>query len=302
MPWKMTTMCRTSGTTGTETNIQSHRAVCFDSPVTLLGKGFVCRPALRPTALQTMIIHDYDIATEPLISLEAFYGPKKQLIEKCLILFSQELQAYLLNNYACSAVAQIGACNGCTNIYTFDFDGESVAFYLSAVGSAGAADYCYQAHWLTGAAKFVMFGSCGSLDREATHGKFVIPTESYRGDGCSYYFAPPSDYLPIKNADTVAAIFEERKLPYVKGRVWTTDSMLRETVGLVQKRKQEGCIAVEMELAGVEALCDFYGLQLFDFLEAGDVLEESGYDMQALSGANHSLGKLMIALEILKKI
>ena len=31
--------------------------------------------------------------------------------------------------------------------------------------------------------------------------------------------------------------------------------MLRETKGLVARRKDEGCIAVEMELAGVQAVC-----------------------------------------------
>ena len=72
--------------------------------------------------------------------------------------------------------------------------------------------------------------------------------------------------------------------------------MLRETAGLVEKRRVEGCIAVEMELAGVQALCDFYGLELYDFLEAGDVLESSGYDVEGLRDANHDLGKLYIAL------
>ena len=61
-------------------------------------------------------------------------------------------------------------------------------------------------------------------------------------------------------------------------------------------------MAVEMELAGVEAVCDFYGLELYDFLEAGDVLEESGYDIKDLPGANHNIGKLTIALEIAKRI
>ena len=74
--------------------------------------------------------------------------------------------------------------------------------------------------------------------------------------------------------------------------------MLRETVGLVEKRKEEGCIAVEMELAGVQALCNFYNLELYNFLEAGDVLESSGYEVEGLHGANHNLGKLYIALDI----
>ena len=51
-----------------------------------------------------------------------------------------------------------------------------------------------------------------------------------------------------------------------------------------------------------EALCDFHGLVLYNFLEAGDVLEENAYDVKELAGANHNLGKLMIALEIAKRI
>ena len=78
--------------------------------------------------------------------------------------------------------------------------------------------------------------------------------------------------------------------------------MLRETAGLVSKRKDEGCIAVEMEVAGVEAVCDFYGLDLFDFLEAGDVLGESGYEVEDLPAANHSLAKLLIALRVIEKL
>ena len=57
-----------------------------------------------------------------------------------------------------------------------------------------------------------------------------------------------------------------------------------------------------MELAGVQAACSFYGLELYDFLEAGDVLEESGYDVADLRDANHDLGKLYIALEAALRI
>ena len=249
-----------------------------------------------------MIIHDYDITTDPVISLESFYGKQKKTVEKCLIVFSKVIHDYLLHRYDCSVIGELTACNGNTNIYSFDHSGEKIAFYLSGIGSALASGTCYEVHWQTGANRFIMFGSCGSLDREKIYGKYIIPTESYRGEGCSYYYAPPSDYLPIKNADKISAIFDEIGIPYVKGRIWTTDSMLRETIGLVQKRKQEGCLAVEMELSGVEAVCDFYGLELFNFLEAGDVLEESNYDVQNLPIANHDLGKLMIALEIAKRI
>ena len=49
-------------------------------------------------------------------------------------------------------------------------------------------------------------------------------------------------------------IFKALELPYVMGKVWTTDAIYRETRNLVEKRKSEGCIAVEMELAGMQAV------------------------------------------------
>ena len=249
-----------------------------------------------------MIIHDFDRDTQSMIDLSAFYGEKKHLVDKCLIIFSKEIHDRLLSQHDCNVIGRIGACNGYTPIYAFELNGEQVAFYLSTIGSAIASGSVYEVHWQTGATRFIMFGSCGSLDGEATRGKYVVPTEAYRGEGASYYYAPAADYIEIKNAGRVAAVLDELGAPYVQGRVWTTDSMLRETAGLVNRRKQEGCIAVEMELAGVQALCDFYGLTLYDFLEAGDVLAESGYDAAGLHSANHHLGKLYLALEIAKRI
>lgn len=249
-----------------------------------------------------MITDCFDTSTEPIISLKEFYGEQKHIVDICLIIFSKELHAHLLQEYSCKEIGKLTCCNGDTPIYKMNYKGKDVAFYLTGIGSAQAASLCYEAHWLTGATKFVMFGSCGSLDKNKTTGKFIIPTESYRGEGCSYYFAPPADYITIKNSEKLAKIFDELSAPYVLGKVWTTDSMVRETEGLVAKRKAEGCIAVEMELAGVQAVCNFYGLELYDFLESGDVLEASGYEVEGLYKANHDLGKLYIALEIATRI
>ena len=53
-----------------------------------------------------------------------------------------------------------------------------------------------------------------------------------------------------------------------------------------------------MEVAGVQAVCDFYGYELYDFLSAGDVVAEGDYQVEGLSDANHSLDKVKIALQI----
>ena len=244
-----------------------------------------------------MITDCYDISTEPMMTLKDFYGEPQHLVDICLIIFSIEIHNHLLHTYECKQIAVLRSCNGNTPVYKLNYKGIEVAFYLTAIGSAMASGLCHATSWVTGATKFIMFGSCGSLDREQTEGKFIIPTESYRGEGCSYYYAPPADYITIRSSAKLSGIFEKLGVPHVCGRVWTTDSMMRETAGLVAKRKAEGCIAVEMEVAGVQAVCDFYGLELYDFLEAGDVLESSGYEVEGLDAANHNLGKLYIALE-----
>ena len=76
----------------------------------------------------------------------------------------------------------------------------------------------------------------------------------------------------------------------------------RETKSKLEARKSEGCMAVEMELAGVQAVCDFYGFELYDFLATGDVLDQPVYDVSGLADANHNMDKLYIAIEIAKRI
>lgn len=244
----------------------------------------------------------FDNESDPIVSLEMFYGPKKHLVEKCIVTFSSVIYEHILQQYECSKIAEIGSCGDSRPVWSFDCKGEQIAFYLTPIGSALAGGTIAEVNHLTGASRFIVSGSCGSLDREKTEGRFIVPTQAYRGEGLSYYFAEARDYIDIKNADLISGIFTEMKIPFVNGKTWTTDSMLRETVNLVNKRKEEGCIAVEMEFAGIQAVCDFYGFEFYGFLAAGDVLAEGDYDIAELDDANHNLDKFRIALEIARRI
>ena len=152
-----------------------------------------------------MITDCYDISTEPMMTLKDFYGEPQHLVDICLIIFSIEIHNHLLHTYECEQIAVLRSCNGNTPVYKLNYKGIEVAFYLTAIGSAMASGLCHDTSWVTGATKFIMFGSCGSLDREQTEGKFIIPTESYRGEGCSYYYAPPADYITIRSSAKLSA-------------------------------------------------------------------------------------------------
>ena len=249
-----------------------------------------------------MIIHSFDTQTDPIMTVADFYGAQGQFADTCLVTFSHEIHSHLLRTYPCEQIARIRACNGFTPVYAMELAGKTLAFYLSGVGATAAATNVIEANWLTGAEKFIMFGSAGSLNRAATGGSYVIPTEAYRDEGISYHYAPAADFIRIPGADRLAALFHELSVPYVQGRVWTTDAFYRETRGQVARRQAEGCIAVEMELAGVQAVCDYHGFTLYDFLVTGDVLDSPAYDRTGLHGANHDLDKLHLALEIARRL
>ena len=147
-----------------------------------------------------------------------------------------------------------------------------------------------------------MFGGAGCLNKEIARGKVMVPTEAYRDEGTSYHYAPAADYITVKNADIVANFMEESGLPYVKGKTWTTDAFYRETTGNFEKRKADGCISVEMECAGLQAVCDFRRVDFYTFFTSGDLLDAPKWDLRKKDGqiidTQHDAGHFDIALEL----
>lgn len=204
-----------------------------------------------------MILDSFDPKGEVLFDPGSFYGPRRQLCDVCVMTFSSVLFEKALKTLNCQRAGEIHACNGLKPIYTFPLGKKTAALFLTGVGATVTGTDLTELSWLTGAEKFILFGSAGSLNSEATQGKYVIPTQAYRDEGMSYHYAAPQDYIDIPGHEKVAEIFEELGLPFVQGRVWTTDAFYRETREQVRARQAEGCLAVEMELAGVQAVCDF---------------------------------------------
>lgn len=248
-----------------------------------------------------MITDSFD-RSEPLTAPKDFLGEQQHLADICILTFSHVIVQAMQERFSLRRIGAIRCVNGERPVWLFDCGGKPVVFCMAAIGATMTGNDVIELNWATGATKFILFGSAGSLNRAATAGKYVIPTEAYRDEGLSYHYAPPADYIAIKNADAVASIFEELGLKHVKGRVWTTDAFYRETRNQFERRRSEGCLAVDMELAGVQAVCDFHGFELYDFLVTGDVLDAPVYEPNGLHSANHDLDKLTIALEIAKRV
>ena len=145
--------------------------------------------------------------------------------------------------------------------------------------------------------KFLIFGSAGTLDKNC-YGKVIVPTFAYRDEGTSYHYAKPKDYIEIKNNKIVADFMSKNSIPYNSGKTWTTDAFYRETQNNLKKRKEDGCIAVDMECSALQAVCDFRGLDLYYFFLSGDLLDAPKWEKEGLSEANHNFHNFDIALHL----
>ena len=246
------------------------------------------------------MITDQFINEEEIICAEKIYGKREKILDVCLITFSHIIFSFAKNMKNSSVIAEMPAAGGVYEVIKLPVENKRVGIFLSPCGAPAAGGFMEDVNALTGVEDFILFGSCGSLDEEKTKGKFIVVEEAYRDEGLSYHYLPPSDYVSAPMWKNVKEIFEKNKIPYVVGKTWTTDAFYRETRSSMEKKKNEGCIAVEMEIAGCLAVAERRGWRLYPFLESGDVLDGEEWRIGELSGANHKTLKLDIAMEIAK--
>lgn len=100
--------------------------------------------------------------------------------------------------------------------------------------------------------------SCGVLE-DIPENRFLIPVSALRDEGTSYHYLPPSRDIKISTAGISAIKFalNQKKIPYLEVKTWTTDGFYRETLEMVQYRKEEGCQVVEMECSALAACAEF---------------------------------------------
>ena len=249
-----------------------------------------------------MITESFSLASEPVITPGMIKGKGEKTADVCILTFSHVIFENALASLPCREIAVIKSCRGDMPVYALDRGGRRVAFYLAPVGSAMAANTAIEANWLTGADKFILFGSAGCLDKERAAGKIVVPTAAYRDEGMSYHYVPPADYIHIPGSEKTAEILASLHVPYVSGKTWTTDAFYRELRHQMKARKAEGCLTVEMEIAGVQSVCAFHGWGFYPFLLCGDVLDLPEWDIAGLHEANHHLDNFALALKIAEAV
>ena len=221
-----------------------------------------------------MITESFDNNSAPVISPEKFYQ-RGSIAEKCILTFSHKVFDYVKKNFDLKHECSSETANGKIKIYSFLHNSEKILFYMSPIGSAVAATVMDEVHWLTGVVKFIVFGSCGVITEEDVSGKIIVPTEAFRDEGFSYHYAEPSCFIVIEKAESMIRFFDKCSIPYISGKTWTTDAIYMETENKIKARKEVGCICVEMECSGLQALCNYRGLALYPFFFVSDLVSTS---------------------------
>ncbi len=249
------------------------------------------------------IIHSFDPNPQAIINPEQAL-PKFRKLDVVIVNFSYKIMNALLEENLLEPIenAQVKYVSCVCQMYVFK--GTDIGVIQTQVGAPFTAGVLEDAGYGFDCKHFILFGSCGGLDKELTAGRLIVPTHAYRDEGTSYHYVPPADYIEVKNHGTVAAVLDALSIPYITGRTWTTDAFFRETRRNMAARKAEGCIAVEMEIAACQAVCDFRGYQLYPFLYTADNLGQNQWSEGILSkiSIDERLTHFYIALEIAKYI
>ena len=216
---------------------------------------------------------------------EAFIEPSKiirarDLPEHCVICFFREVIDKVIAEHKAKIMVENRWEDGPHHIYEISYQqNQRLAFFHPGVGAPIAAGLLEEAIAF-GCRKFIACGGCGVLEKDMAVGHIVVVSGAIRDEGVSYHYLPPGREV-VANASVVSVLvnlLDGRGIPHRVGRTWTTDAPYRETANKIARRREEGCLTVEMESAALMAVAQFRNVTFGQALYGGDDLSGIEWD------------------------
>lgn len=220
---------------------------------------------------------EFDTSREPIIKPTDFLEEK--LPSKCVITFFRKELNQLVEDKKLPVIGYLKSEVLDIPIYEYAAPAGNICVtmpFLTAPGAAGTLEEL-QAR---GCEKFIICGGAGSVKKDSKVGEIIVPTSAVRDEGTSYHYIEPSREVECHRAavDYVISGLEKLDIPFTTGKTWTTDAFFRETPEMVELRRSEGCITVEMEAAAFFAVSKYYDIPLAQLLYAGDDVSGEKWD------------------------
>lgn len=150
----------------------------------------------------------------------------------------------------------------------------------------------------------IRIGTCGALDENIKVGDLVVADKIIRGDGVTPYYVD-KDFNTVadkKISDTLEKVAKDLGVTVHRGTVWTTDALLRETRELVEAKRKEGAMAVDMVSSTLLTIAQTYNIKAGSILAVSDnvITGEMGFMNPLYYMAETKL--IEIALETVKQL
>ena len=214
--------------------------------------------------------------------IEPHGQPRQPLPPVAVLCFFHDVFAHLLTQHQPPVVHHLRSEMGKHPVYQLEHQGQPFVYVHPGVGAPLAAGFLEEII-ACGCTRVVACGGAGVLDRAIPLGAIIIPTAAVRDEGISYHYLPASrevaaDLAAVATLERVAAA---HALPYRTGKTWTTDALYRETPARIARRRDEGCLTVEMECAAFFAVAQFRGIRFGHYLYGGDDVSGDEHDQRA---------------------
>jgi uridine phosphorylase len=150
----------------------------------------------------------------------------------------------------------------------------------------------------------IRIGTCGAMDESMKVGDLVVVDKVIRGDGVTPYYVDKGFLTAAdkKIADTLFEAAKDMGATIHRGTAWTTDALLRETRELVESKRKEGAIAVDMVSSTLLTIAQIYKVKAGSILAVSDnvITGEMGFMNPMYYMAETKL--IEIALETVKRL
>jgi len=244
---------------------------------------------------------EFDPDPTAILEPTATVGRRPQLPERVVMCFYAEIVDALPDE--AERVGSLKAAHGTHPIWRLHRHGHDVAVFHPGVGAPLCAAFLEEAIAM-GARRIVACGGSGALTDTLGPGDLVVPTSAVRDEGTSFHYLPPSREVAADPAGvaTAVALLEERGVPFVAGKVWTTDALYRETRARVEARRREGCLVVDMEASAFFAVARFRGVRFAQLLYSGDDLSGGTWDERSWTVSPSRARTFDLAIELATRL
>jgi len=209
-------------------------------------------------------------------------NPPRDVPEHCVICFFREVIDKVIAEHNAKVVVENHWEDGPHPVYEIEYQKQRLAFFHPGIGAPLAAGLLEEVIAF-GCRKFMACGGCGVLEKDIQVGNLIVVRGAIRDEGLSYHYLPPGrEVLANETAvDGLVKTLEKRGVPFRLGKTWTTDAPYRETAQKIARRREDGCVTVEMESAGLMAVAQFREVILGQVLYGGDDLSGAEWDNRA---------------------